>query len=47
MFDDDTVETLQRRVMEEAERQILPEAIKLISEDRIVIEGRRVKIRQD
>ena len=47
VLDDDTVDTLQRRVMEEAEWQILPEAIKLISEDRIVIEGRRVKIRRD
>lgn len=43
--DDDTAETLQKRVMEEAEWKILPEAIKLISEGRIVIDGRRVKIR--
>ncbi|TYQ15938.1 UNVERIFIED_CONTAM: phosphoribosylglycinamide formyltransferase-1 [Acetivibrio alkalicellulosi] len=42
--DDDTAETLQKRVMEEAEWEILPEAIKLISEGRIAIEGRRVKI---
>ncbi len=42
--DDDTPETLQRRVMEQAEWEILPEAIKLFAENRLVIEGRRVKI---
>ena len=42
--DDDTPETLQRRVMEEAEWQILPESIRLFSEGRLVIEGRRVRI---
>jgi len=42
--DDDTPETLQKRVMEEAEWQILPEAIKLISEGRLKILGRRVLI---
>jgi len=42
--EDDTPEALQKRVMEEAEWEILPEAIKLYSEGRLVIEGRRVKI---
>jgi phosphoribosylglycinamide formyltransferase-1 len=42
--DDDTPETLQKRVMEEAEWIILPEAIKLFTEKRLVLEGRRVKI---
>lgn len=42
--EDDTPETLQKRVMEEAEWDILPRAIKLISENKVVIEGRRVKI---
>lgn len=42
--DDDTPETLQRRVMEEAEWIILPEAIKLFSENRLVLEGRKVII---
>jgi len=42
--DDDTPETLQKRVMEEAEWEILPEALKLLSEGRIKIEGRRVFI---
>lgn len=43
----DTPETLQRRVMEEAEWEILPEAIRLISENRVSVEGRLVKIRRD
>lgn len=42
--DDDTPETLQLRVMQQAEWEILPEAIKLYSENRLVIEGRRVRI---
>ncbi len=42
--EDDTAETLQRRVMEEAEWEILPEAIKLFSEDKLKLEGRIVKI---
>lgn len=43
--DDDTPETLQKRVMEEAEWDILPEAIKLFSEERLVVEGRKVSIK--
>jgi phosphoribosylglycinamide formyltransferase-1 len=42
--EDDTPETLQKRVMEECEHKILPEAIKLFSENKLVIEGRRVRI---
>jgi len=42
--EDDTPETLQKRVMEQAEWEILPEAIRLFSEGRLVIEGRKVKI---
>ena len=41
---DDTPEILQKRVMEQAEWEILPEAIKLYSESRLTIEGRRVLI---
>ncbi|HQA58452.1 MAG TPA: phosphoribosylglycinamide formyltransferase [Acetivibrio sp.] len=44
--DDDTPETLQKRVMEEAEWEILPEAIKLFSEGRLEIEGRKVRIKE-
>ena len=42
--EDDTPETLQRRVMEEAEWKILPEAINLIANGRITIEDHKVKI---
>jgi len=45
VHDDDTPETLQKRVMEEAEWVILPEAIRLFSEGRITVEGRKVRIR--
>ncbi len=41
---DDTPETLQKRVMEEAEWEILPKAIKLISENRVRIADRKVYI---
>lgn len=42
--DNDTPESLQKRVMEQAEWEILPEAIKLFAENRLVIEGNRVRI---
>ena len=42
--EDDTPETLQRRVMEEAEWKILPQAVSLFCQERLVIEGRKVKI---
>ncbi len=42
--DDDTPEILQKRVMEQAEWDILPEAVRLFAENRLVVEGRRVKI---
>ncbi len=42
--ENDTPEILQKRVMEQAEWEILPEAIKLFAENRLVIEGKRVKI---
>ena len=38
----DTPETLQRRVMEQAEWKLLPEAIRLYSEGRLKISGRHV-----
>ncbi|NLK75980.1 MAG: phosphoribosylglycinamide formyltransferase [Clostridiales bacterium] len=44
VMEDDTPETLQRRVMEEAEWKILPEAIRLISEGRVKVEDSLVKI---
>ena len=42
---DDTPETLQKRIMEQAEWKLLPEAVKLFCEDRIRVEGRTVIIR--
>lgn len=40
----DTPETLQRRVMEQAEWVILPRAVSLFCQDRLKVEGRTVKI---
>lgn len=42
----DTPETLQRRVMEEAEWKLLPEAVALFCEDRLTVDGRIVKIKE-
>ena len=44
VLDDDTPETLQRRVMEQAEWVILPKAIDLIANDRIEIIDNKTKI---
>ncbi len=41
--DDDTVESLSERILKE-EHRIYPEAIKLVSEGRVGVEGRRVII---
>ena len=40
----DTPETLQRRIMEQAEWDILPKAVSLFCQDRLHVEGRIVKI---
>ena len=45
VLEGDTPNTLQRRVMEEAEWKILPEAISLFCEGRLEIEGRTVRIK--
>ncbi len=42
--EDDTPETLQRRIMEEAEWQILPRAVRLFCDGRITVDGNKVKI---
>ncbi|MCI8553479.1 MAG: phosphoribosylglycinamide formyltransferase [Clostridiales bacterium] len=42
----DTPETLQRRVMEQAEWELLPRAVALFCQGRITIEGRRALIRE-
>ena len=41
----DTPETLQKRIMEEAEWKILPEAVKLFCEDRISVKDNKVYIK--
>lgn len=43
VMDDDTVESLSNRILE-IEHRILPRAISLIAEDRLRIDGRRVRI---
>jgi phosphoribosylglycinamide formyltransferase-1 len=45
ILEDDTPNTLQRRVMEEAEWKILPEAISLFCQRRLVVEDRNVHIK--
>lgn len=45
VLEGDTPEVLQRRVMEEAEWEILPRAVSLFCEGRLSVEGRRVHIR--
>ena len=45
VLEDDTPETLQKRIMEQAEWKILPEAVKLFCDDRIVVENNKVFIK--
>ena len=42
---DDTPETLQRRIMEEAEWKLLPMAVSLFCQDKITVQGRTVIIK--
>jgi len=42
---DDTPEVLQKRIMEQAEWKLLPEAVSLFCQDRITVEGRTVIIK--
>ena len=42
--EDDTPETLQRRVMEQAEWKLLPLAVSKFCEGKIQVEGRRTRI---
>ncbi|NLK26886.1 MAG: phosphoribosylglycinamide formyltransferase [Clostridiales bacterium] len=44
VLEEDTPKSLQRRVMEEAEWDLLPEAVRLISQKRITVEGNIVRI---
>lgn len=45
VMDDDTPETLQRRIMEEAEWKILPEAVRLFCDGRITVKNNKVYIK--
>ena len=42
---DDTPETLQKRIMEEAEWKLLPKAVRLFCEDRLEVNGRTVIVK--
>lgn len=42
--EDDTPEVLQRRIMVEAEWLILPEAVRLISQGRVLVKGRKALV---
>ena len=45
VMDDDTPETLQRRIMEQAEWKILPRAVQLLCDEKIVIEDGKTFIK--
>lgn len=47
IMEDDTPETLQRRVMEQAEWVILPKAIHAIANERVTVEGNKVKVKPE
>lgn len=44
VLDNDTPETLQKRIMEQAEWKILPQAVKLLCEDKIIIKDGKTYI---
>ena len=45
VLDNDTPETLQRRIMEEAEWKILPEAVRLFADERVAVKDNKVYIK--
>ncbi len=45
VLDDDTPETLQKRVMEQAEWKILPKAVQLLCDDKITVKNGRTYIK--
>ena len=45
ILDGDTPEVLQKRIMEQAEWKILPEAVKLFCEGKLKVENDRVYIK--
>ena len=44
---DDTPETLQKRIMEQAEWILLPQAVSLFCQDRLLVDGRTVIIKEN
>ena len=46
VYPDDTPEILQRRIMEEAEWKLLPEAVSLFCQGRLSVEGRTVIVKE-
>ena len=44
---DDTPETLQKRIMEQCEWKLLPQAVNLFCQDRLRVEGRQVRILEE
>ena len=46
VMDDDTPEVLQKRVMEQAEWKIFPEAIRLFAEGKLEVAGNKVRIKR-
>ncbi len=46
ILDGDTPEILQKRVMEQAEWEILPQSIALFCDGKLVVDGRHVRIRE-
>ena len=47
VLENDTPESLQRRIMEEAEWKLLPKAVSLFCQDRLSVVGRTVVIKQE
>ncbi len=47
VLEGDTPETLQRRVMEQAEWILLPRAVSLFCQGRLEVQGRQVIIREE
>ena len=45
VMDNDTPETLQRRIMEQAEWKILPKAVQLLCDDKILVENGKTYIK--
>lgn len=45
VLDDDTPETLQKRIMEQAEWKILPNAVKLLCDEKIIIKDNKTYIK--